>query len=86
MADEEDLRIGRYFSYRFVWCDDHVEEIEKLPVWIGAGAPHGVLPFANILSISAINTFTVQNDEGTYSFRKFAGAAASAIFSTPMVA
>jgi hypothetical protein len=85
VADDEDLRIGRYFSYRFVWCDDHVEEIEKLPVWIGAGAPHGVLPFANILSISAINTFTVQNDEGTYSFRKFAGAAASAIFSTPMV-
>eukprot|EP00285_Hemiselmis_virescens_P014232 CAMPEP_0173384196 /NCGR_PEP_ID=MMETSP1356-20130122/6757_1 /TAXON_ID=77927 ORGANISM="Hemiselmis virescens, Strain PCC157" /NCGR_SAMPLE_ID=MMETSP1356 /ASSEMBLY_ACC=CAM_ASM_000847 /LENGTH=349 /DNA_ID=CAMNT_0014339421 /DNA_START=135 /DNA_END=1183 /DNA_ORIENTATION=+ len=66
----------KYFSYRFVWTDDAVDEIAKIPAWIGAGAPHGVMPFSNLLSIPAINTFT---------FRKFKGAAASALFRTPML-
>ena len=36
--------------------------------------PHGVLPFANVLSIPAINTF---------SFRHFVGAGASVVARTP---
>ena len=76
-----------YFSYRFVWVDDATEQAEQLPVWIGAGAPHGVMPFSNILSIPAINTFSFFCREGgaNYSIRKFRGGAASAIFRTPLL-
>ena len=66
----------RYFSYRFVWSGDAREIAERIPAWIGAGPPHGVLPFANVLSIPAINTFA---------FRHFVGAAASVVKSTPFL-
>ena len=66
----------RYFSYRFVWSGDAKEKCEKVPAWIGAGPPHGVLPFANVLSIPAINTF---------SFRHFVGAGASVVPKTPFL-
>ena len=62
------LSLYKYFSYRFVWSGDAKEQCEKVPAWIGAGPPHGVLPFANVLSIPAINTF---------SFRHFVGVSSS---------
>lgn len=70
------LWLYKYFSYRFVWCDDDYERAGTAPAWIGAGPPHGVLPFANVLSIPAINTF---------GFRRFAGAPASVVFHTPFL-
>lgn len=66
----------KYFSYRIVWCDDDLDLGQNNPRTIGAGAPHGVLPFANLLSIPAVNMF---------GFRKFAGAPADAFFRTPML-
>jgi 2-acylglycerol O-acyltransferase 2 len=54
------LWLYKYFSYRFVWCDDDYEKASQGKPWIGAGPPHGVLPFANVLSIPAINTFAVR--------------------------
>ena len=66
----------RYFSYRFVWSGDAREAGEKCPAWIGAGPPHGVLPFANVLSIPAINSFA---------FRHFVGAGASVVEKTPFL-
>jgi hypothetical protein len=68
------LALYKYFSYRFVWSGDAKERAEKVPAWIGAGPPHGVLPFANVLSIPAINTF---------GFRHFVGAGASVVAHTP---
>jgi 2-acylglycerol O-acyltransferase 2 len=65
----------KYFSYRFVWCDDDRSKCRASSAWFGAGPPHGVLPFANILSIPAINTFT----------RPFVGAPASVVFRTPFL-
>jgi len=70
------LSLYRYFSYRFVWSGDAKEQCERVPAWIGAGPPHGVLPFANVLSIPAINTF---------SFRHFVGAGASVVPRTPFL-
>jgi len=68
------LSLYKYFSYRFVWSGDAKERCERVPAWIGAGPPHGVLPFANVLSIPAINTF---------GFRHFVGAGASVVAHTP---
>lgn len=66
----------KYFSYRFVWCDESADvNFEKSP-WIGTGPPHGVLPFANLLSIPAINTFL-----GC----PFVGSGASVVFNTPFL-
>lgn len=66
----------KYFSYRFVWCDESADvNFEKSP-WIGTGPPHGVLPFANLLSIPAINTFL-----GC----PFVGSGASVVFHTPFL-
>ena len=70
------LSLYKYFSYRFVWSGDAKQEAEAVPAWIGAGPPHGVLPFANVLSIPAINTF---------SFRHFTGAGASVVPRTPFL-
>ena len=70
------LSLYKYFSYRFVWSGDAKEQCEKVPAWIGAGPPHGVLPFANVLSIPAINTF---------SFRHFVGSGASVVPKTPFL-
>ena len=64
----------RYFSYRILWCDDDVETARRSIPWIGVGPPHGVLPFANMLSIPAINEAL-----GC----PFAGAAANVVFKTP---
>ena len=70
------LALYRYFSYRFVWSGDTKEQAERVSAWIGAGPPHGVLPFANVLSIPAINTFV---------FRHFVGAGASVVPRTPFL-
>lgn len=70
----------KYFSYRFVWCDDVREEAMKMKsqgAFLGAGVPHGVLPFANLLSIPAINSYSFV---GT-----FLGAPASVVFNTPFL-
>ena len=70
------MALYRYFSYRFVWSGDAKAAGEQVGAWIGAGPPHGVLPFANVLSIPAINTF---------SFCKFVGAGASVVAHTPFL-
>lgn len=69
----------KYFSYRFVWCDDDIaanQAVAQSGAWIGAGPPHGVLPLANVLSIPAINSF---------GFCHFVGAPASVVFHTPFL-
>ena len=70
------LSLYKYFSYRFVWSGDAKELSESVPAWVGAGPPHGVLPFANVLSIPAINTF---------GFRHFTGAGATVVPRTPFL-
>ena len=70
------LALYKYFSYRFLWSGDAKDLAEQVPSWIGAGPPHGVLPFANVLSIPAINTF---------GFRHFTGAGASVVPRTPFL-
>ena len=70
------LALYKYFSYRFVWSDDHRTEAQQCGAWMGAGPPHGVLPLANVLSIPAINSFN---------FCKFVGAPASVVFNTPFL-
>ena len=70
------VALYRYFSYRFIWAGNSMEINSKSSAFIGAGPPHGVLPFANILSIPAINQFT---------FRPFVGAPASVVFNTPFL-
>ena len=67
-------RLLRYFSYRLLWCDDDVQTARKSMPWIGVGPPHGVLPFANMLGIPAINETL-----GC----PFVGAAANVVFKTP---
>uniref|UniRef100_A0A0G4H3J2 Acyltransferase n=1 Tax=Chromera velia CCMP2878 TaxID=1169474 RepID=A0A0G4H3J2_9ALVE len=68
----------KYFSYRFVWKGRLHEKIRKVGPWLGAGAPHGVLPFANLLSMAGINSFSFL--PGT-----FKGAPATVVFSTPFL-
>jgi 2-acylglycerol O-acyltransferase 2 len=46
----------KYFTYRFVWTGDSRQKIVEHRPWIGAGPPHGVLPFSNVLSIPGINS------------------------------
>eukprot|EP00978_Attheya_sp_CCMP212_P001781 scaffold3672_cov46-Attheya_sp.AAC.1 len=48
--------------------DSNLEDVQLNGPWIGAGPPHGVLPFANVLSIPAINSIMG---------KKFAGAPAN---------
>lgn len=67
----------RYFSYRAVWTGDALERVRACQPYLGAGVPHGVLPFANLLSISAINLFTFTGP--------FLGAPASVTFNTPFL-
>ncbi|CAE7206851.1 DGAT2, partial [Symbiodinium pilosum] len=66
--------MNKYFSYRILWCDDDVEIARQRMPWIGVGPPHGVLPFANMLSIPILNNFL-----GC----PFVGAAANVVFKTP---
>merc|ERR1712194_624709 len=72
------LLLYKYFSYRFMWTDDGADVISSLkdkgPAWVGAGAPHGVLPLANFLCMPAVNTFTPD---------RFMGAAATVVLYTP---
>ena len=70
------LSVYRYFSYRFVWSGDDDQASLASAAWIGAGPPHGVLPLANIISVSAINSFLG---------RHFVGAPASVVFRTPFL-
>ncbi len=70
------LSFYKYFSYRFVWTDNAVDLCRSSKPWIGAGPPHGVMPFANVLSMPAINTFVP---------RKFSGSPASIVFHTPFL-
>lgn len=72
------LLLYKYFSYRFMWVDDSLDELfalkEKGPGWVGAGCPHGVIPLANFLCMPGINTFTPEC---------FVGAGASVVLYTP---
>ena len=65
----------KYFSYRIVWVGDSREKATDSRTWIGAGPPHGVMPFANVLSIPMINTF----------IRPFRGAGANVTARTPFL-
>lgn len=73
------LLLYKYFSYRVMWVDDAFDRLstckdEAKRAWVGAGAPHGVLPLANMLSMPALNTFTTH---------RFVGGAASVVQYTP---
>ena len=70
------LSVYRYFSYRFVWSGEDEQASLASAAWIGAGPPHGVLPLANIISVSALNSFLG---------RHFVGAPASVVFRTPFL-
>lgn len=70
------LSLYKYFSYRFFWVDDIVEQIDATKGWVGAGGPHGVLPLANVLSIPAINACSPN---------RFIGGAASVVLNTPFL-
>lgn len=50
------LALYKYFSYRWLWDGDSDEAGQAAAPFIGFGPPHGVMPFANVLSIPAINT------------------------------
>jgi len=66
----------KYFSYRIMWTDDAMEEARACPAWLGAAGPHGVVPFANVLSVPAINTVVG---------RKFVGGTATSVHNTPFL-
>jgi len=67
----------KYFSYRYVWCDDDWERLMNGSSWIAASAPHGVLPFAQILSMMAVNSLCFSGS--------FFGAPASIVMRTPFL-
>jgi len=68
----------KYFTYRWLWVDDNREKNEAdMDVgWIGAGAPHGVFPIANLLCMPSVNAFTR---------KRFIGAGASVVLKTPFL-
>jgi hypothetical protein len=68
----------RYFSYRMLWADDCRDEAMRHSPWLGAGVPHGAMPFANVLSVPAVNSFM-------YGDAEFVGAPASVVFRTPFL-
>jgi len=68
----------KYFSYRFVWRGDALRRSREVGPWLGAGVPHGVLPFANLLSMLGINSFAFLPNV-------FKGAPASVVFHTPFL-
>eukprot|EP00927_Polykrikos_kofoidii_P065023 TRINITY_DN60821_c0_g1_i1.p1 TRINITY_DN60821_c0_g1~~TRINITY_DN60821_c0_g1_i1.p1 ORF type:complete len:393 (-),score=59.51 TRINITY_DN60821_c0_g1_i1:65-1102(-) len=70
------LMFYTYFSYRFMYVDDYSERANNCKGWVGAAAPHGVLPLANVLSMPAINAFSPN---------RFLGASASVVLSTPFL-
>lgn len=72
------LCLYKYFTYRWLWVDDNREknEADMDMGWVGAGAPHGVLPIANILCMPSVNAFTR---------KRFIGSAASVVMHTPFL-
>lgn len=66
----------KYFTYRFVWSGDSHELIQKHKPWIGAGPPHGVMPFSNVMSIPGINAVPGID---------FVGGPASVVMHTPFL-
>jgi len=73
------LMLYKYFSYRVMWVDDILDQVVSCKEqakrgWVGAGAPHGVLPLANFLCMPSINTFFPL---------RFVGGAASVVSYTP---
>jgi len=66
----------KYFTYRFVWVNDNQEAALLNAPWIGVSPPHGVMPFANVLSIPGINLYFGVN---------FVGAGASVVQSIPFL-
>jgi hypothetical protein len=71
-------QLYRYFSYRMLWADDCRDEAMQHSPWLGAGVPHGAMPFANVLSVPAVNSFL-------YGDAEFLGAPASVVFRTPFL-
>jgi len=67
----------KYFSYRIMWCDLNWEKAINNKPWIAASAPHGVLPFAQILCMLAVNSIGFCG--------RFVGAPASVVFRTPFL-
>lgn len=72
------LCLYKYFTYRWLWVDDCREKNEAdMDVgWVGAGAPHGVFPIANVLCMPSVNAFTR---------KRFIGAAASVVLRVPFL-
>lgn len=70
------ISLYKYFTYRFMWVDDVKEKVDNCKGWVGAGAPHGVLPLANFLSMPAINAFSPN---------RFLGGGASVTLYTPFL-
>jgi len=68
----------KYFSYRFVWSGQALEKVRTCGPWLGAGVPHGVLPFANLLCMLGINSFM----PGAL---PFIAAPATVVFRTPFL-
>lgn len=66
----------KYFTYRLMWVDDVKAKVDACKGWVGAGAPHGVLPLANFLSMPAINAFSPN---------RFLGGGATVTLYTPFL-
>ena len=67
----------KYISFRMVTKGNVRERCQTIGPWMGAGVPHGVLPFANILSMLGVNSFSFCGN--------FVGAPASVVFQTPFL-
>jgi len=67
----------KYFSCRMMWCDDNWERAINKKPWIAASAPHGVLPFAQILCMLTVNSIGFCGP--------FIGAPASVVYRTPFL-
>jgi len=72
------IAMYKYFSYRLVWTGNLRQKAQEIRSWIGAGVPHGVMPFANLLSTPAINSVSFLPSA-------FFGAPASVVFHTPFL-
>ena len=70
----------KYFSFRVVWCDDYRSDAVRGAPFIGVGAPHGVMPLANMLSVPAANSFM-----GLEGSMPFIGSVAPIFYNTPFL-
>jgi len=68
----------KYFSYRFCWKGDARQKAQSIGPWLGAGVPHGVLPFANVLCMLGMNSFSFLGVP-------FLAAPASVVYNTPFL-